>query len=163
MRSLTNGRYVNVNKSWCDITGYNLEEINSSNGLEIFSADCDIPMDLQGDLSNVKVNYVTKNNEVRVGLLSTEKIFINDETCVLSVITDITERTKLEKEISRLDNLNLVGEMAAGIAHEIRNPMTTVIGFLQIAKNDLGSPLSEQYINLMLSELKRANGIITEF
>ena len=38
--------------------------------------------------------------------------------------------------MSRLDRLNLIGEMAAGIAHEIRNPMTTVYGFLQIAKGN---------------------------
>lgn len=163
IRSLQNSRYINVNKSWCELTGYSLEEINASNGLEIISKENYVPLDLQGDLNNIKIKYVTKNNQIRVGLLSTEKININDELCVLSVITDITEQTKLEKEFSRLDSLNLVGEMAAGIAHEIRNPMTTVIGFLQIAKNDLGVPFSEQYINLMLSELKRANGIITEF
>ncbi|QOY38652.2 response regulator [Anaerobacillus isosaccharinicus] len=163
IRSTKNGQYINVNKSWSDLTGYTLEEINSSNGLEFICTERDTHLDLKGDLSNLKIEYMTKNNELRIGLLSTEKIYINDELCVLSVITDITDRIKLETEISRLDNLNLVGEMAAGIAHEIRNPMTTVIGFLQIAKNDLGAPLSEEYINLMLSELRRANGIITEF
>jgi two-component system, sporulation sensor kinase E len=163
IRSLHNGLYINVNQSWSELTGYDLEEINSLKGLEIISTDNDVPLDLKGDLSNIKIKYVTKNKETRIGLLSTEKIVINDELCILSVITDITERTKLEKEISRLDNLNLVGEMAAGIAHEIRNPMTTVIGFLQIAKTDIGTPISEEYLNLMLSELRRANGIITEF
>lgn len=163
IRSLRNGRYINVNKMWSHITGYYLEEINSSNGLQFITPPSDVPYDLQSDLTNMKVQYVTKSNDIRVGLLSTEKITINDDDCILSAITDITEQAKLEKEISRLDNLNLVGEMAAGIAHEIRNPMTTVIGFLQIAKKDTKASLSDEYINLMLSELKRANGIITEF
>jgi len=48
-----------------------------------------------------------------------------------SIIADITERKLMEKEMSRMERLNLIGEMAAGIAHEIRNPLTTVRGFLQ--------------------------------
>jgi signal transduction histidine kinase len=40
----------------------------------------------------------------------------------------------MEKEMTRLGQLNLVGEMAASIAHEIRNPMTTVRGFIQLLK-----------------------------
>jgi two-component system, sporulation sensor kinase E len=62
----------------------------------------------------------------------------------------------------RLDRLNLIGEMAAGIAHEIRNPMTTVQGFLQLSRNHADN-LSPDIIDLMLEELKRANSIITEF
>jgi len=45
---------------------------------------------------------------------------------------EMTERKQMEREMARLDRLNLVGEMAAGIGHEIRNPMTTVKGFLQL-------------------------------
>lgn len=72
---------------------------------------------------------------------------------------------KLQKEMEerfRLDRLNLIGEMAAGIAHEIRNPMTTVQGFLQLSRNK-DNPLSVEIIDLMLDELNRANTIITEF
>ena len=39
---------------------------------------------------------------------------------------------QMMREIARLDRLNLIGEMAAGIGHEVRNPMTTVRGFLQV-------------------------------
>jgi len=81
---------------------------------------------------------------------------------VLSVITDITERAHLEREMGRLDRLNLIGEMAAGIAHEIRNPMTTVRGFLQLTRSKQNVP-ETAYIDLMVHELDRANAIITEF
>ncbi len=47
------------------------------------------------------------------------------------LIKDITEEKQLEKEMARLGRLNLVGQMAGGIAHEIRNPMTSVRGYLQ--------------------------------
>jgi signal transduction histidine kinase len=89
-------------------------------------------------------------------------IDIHPEPCTLIVLTDITETVHLEKEMSRLDRLNLIGEMAAGIAHEIRNPMTTVQGFLQLSRNNSDN-LSTEIIDLMLDELKRANSIITEF
>lgn len=76
---------------------------------------------------------------------------------------DISERKMFEKEISRLDRLNLVGQMAAGIGHEIRNPMTTVRGFLQLLGDKEEFQHSKSYFELMIEELDRANSIITEF
>lgn len=80
-----------------------------------------------------------------------------------TVITDITERKLMEKEMSRLERLNIVGEMAATIAHEIRNPMTTVRGFLQMFKGKNEYARDKEHFELMIDELDRANEIITEF
>ena len=82
---------------------------------------------------------------------------------VLVLGIDITERKQLEKEIARLDRLNLIGEMAAGIAHEIRNPMTTVRGFLQMLGSKKECAVYKNYYDIMIEELDRANSIITEF
>ncbi len=76
---------------------------------------------------------------------------------------DISERKMFEKEIGRLDRLNLVGQMAAGIGHEIRNPMTTVRGFLQLLGAKEEFQQSKGYFELMIEELDRANSIITEY
>ncbi len=81
----------------------------------------------------------------------------------LMQMLDITERKIAEEEIARLDRFNLIGELAASIAHEVRNPMTTVRGFLQILKGRDTSQENAEYFDLMISELDRANGIITEF
>ncbi|TGE34471.1 PAS domain-containing sensor histidine kinase [Desulfosporosinus sp. Sb-LF] len=81
----------------------------------------------------------------------------------LMQLLDVTKRTIAEEEIARLDRLNLVGELAASIAHEVRNPMTTVRGFLQILKSRNTSHENEDYFDLMISELDRANSILTEF
>ncbi|WP_459930808.1 ATP-binding protein [Desulfosporosinus burensis] len=59
--------------------------------------------------------------------------------------------------------LNLIGQMAAGIAHEIRNPMTTVKGFLQLLSGKKEYEHNANYFSLMVSELDRANSIITDF
>ena len=76
---------------------------------------------------------------------------------------DITSRKTAEKEIARLDRLNLVGQLAAGIGHEIRNPMTTVRGYLQLLGTKPDFATTKPTFDLMISELDRANAIITEF
>ena len=81
----------------------------------------------------------------------------------LMQLLDITKRKLAEEEMARLDRLNLVGQLAASIAHEVRNPMTTVRGFLQILKSRDTLHENSEYYDLMISELDRANGIITEF
>ena len=79
------------------------------------------------------------------------------------ILWNISKQKEIEKQIARLDQLNIIGEMAAGIAHEVRNPMTTVRGFLQmLSKKEHDSPHSHYY-SLMIEELDRANEIITEF
>ncbi|ODA41965.1 ATP-binding protein [Desulfosporosinus sp. BG] len=81
----------------------------------------------------------------------------------LMQLLDITKRKLAEEEMARLDRLNLVGELAASIAHEVRNPLTTVRGFLQILKSRDTLQENTDYYDLMISELDRANGIISEF
>lgn len=76
------------------------------------------------------------------------------------VLQHISEQTE---NMARLDRLNLIGEMAASIGHEVRNPMTTVRGFLQHlgVKEEFNG--AKEYFSLMIEELDRANMIITEF
>ncbi len=90
-------------------------------------------------------------------------IDVDGTRMVLEMCIDITQQRKLEAELSRLDRLNLIGQMAAGIGHEIRNPMTAVRGFLQMlgAKPEYDDDLV--FFELMIEELDRANGIISEF
>ncbi|WP_348982860.1 PAS domain S-box protein [Desulfosporosinus sp. Sb-LF] len=80
-----------------------------------------------------------------------------------TIVRDVTAQRKLEKEMIRMDQMTLVAEMAASIGHEVRNPMTTVRGFLQLLGERKNSAKYSDYIPLMISELDRANDIITEF
>lgn len=85
-----------------------------------------------------------------------------DGNC-LGTVRDISERKQLERKMARLDRLNLVGQMAAALGHEIRNPMTVVRGFLQMMKSRGEYSKDKQYFDLMIEELDRANSIITDF
>jgi PAS domain S-box-containing protein len=85
------------------------------------------------------------------------------EDGICSFIKDITEKKKYETELKRLSGLDLIGQMAAGISHEIRNPLTTVRGFLQLLNKEDECVKYNDYFLLMIEELDRANSIITEF
>ncbi|RFB09763.1 GAF domain-containing protein [Bacillus sp. OE] len=82
---------------------------------------------------------------------------------ICCIFKNITEKKQYEQELKRLSNLDLIGQMAAGISHEIRNPMTTVRGFLQLLKEEPTYEKHNKHFNLMIEELDRANSIITEF
>jgi signal transduction histidine kinase len=76
------------------------------------------------------------------------------------ILNYINEQTK---KMTRLDRLNIIGEMAASIAHEVRNPMTTVRGLLQFIGNKPEFTRQKYNFDLMIDEIDRANSIITEF
>lgn len=82
---------------------------------------------------------------------------------IISLDIDITEEKRIEKELLRFDKLNMVGEMAASIAHEVRNPLTTVRGFLQLLGHKEECHKYIDNFDLMIEELDRANSIVTEF
>jgi signal transduction histidine kinase len=85
------------------------------------------------------------------------------ERIVQCSIRDVTEKVRINNELARLDRLNVVGEMAASIAHEIRNPMTTVRGFLQLLGAKTEFVQHQHIMSLMIEELDRANNIITTY
>lgn len=75
----------------------------------------------------------------------------------------LIEEKNREIEMARLDRLHLVGEMAASIGHEVRNPLTTVRGFLQLMQGKKKYVDDRENFEIMIEELDRTNSIITEF
>jgi len=79
------------------------------------------------------------------------------------IIRDITHRKKLEQMTALFDRMSMVGSMAATVAHEIRNPMTTVRGYLQFLGKKEKYQTDKEKFELMIAELDRANSIIREY
>jgi signal transduction histidine kinase len=91
---------------------------------------------------------------------------INEEGILIGAVhvsRNITESKKIEEEMARLERMNLIGEMAAGFGHEIRNPLATVKGFLQILYGKEDCTRYREFLDLMIEEMDRANSIISEF
>ncbi|WP_100371725.1 ATP-binding protein [Bacillus sp. FJAT-45037] len=74
----------------------------------------------------------------------------------------INEKHHMQEEIIRAEKFNTLAGLAASIAHEVRNPLTVVKGFLQLMKEDKKHS-NEQYFSLVLDELGRAEGIINDY
>lgn len=72
------------------------------------------------------------------------------------------DRRMMKQEIIRTEKLNTLGELAASIAHEVRNPLTVVKGFLQLMEKDKKNH-NDEYLSLILSELGRAETILNDY
>ncbi|WP_078546280.1 ATP-binding protein [Litchfieldia alkalitelluris] len=76
----------------------------------------------------------------------------------------IIQDRKIQLELQRAERMNAIGQLAASVAHEIRNPMTVVKGFLQIFHSkEIMSDEEKEYIQLMIAEMNRAETIINDY
>lgn len=82
---------------------------------------------------------------------------------VIGTAIDITKEKEREKRIQQMEKLSVVGELAAGIAHEIRNPLTSLKGFAKIVKESVDQEDLAGYLDIMMDEMDRINQIVNEF
>jgi len=68
----------------------------------------------------------------------------------------------MQEQLSKSDTLSVIGELAAGIAHEIRNPMTALKGFIQLLEGSIKKEHA-MYYEVITTELQRIDTIINEF
>ncbi|MQA29656.1 MAG: PAS domain-containing protein [Luteitalea sp.] len=102
--------------------------------------------------------------EIVVGLTATHLETPRGRAGYIVTFQDVTEVKKLDRQARIQQRLAAVGEMAAGIAHEIRNPLAAMSGSIQILRQDL--PLSaeqEQLMEIVLRESERLNATIGSF
>lgn len=82
---------------------------------------------------------------------------------VMATAFDITREKHNEQMIHKAEKLAMIGQLAAGVAHEIRNPLTTIKGFTQILKESVTDEYLRNYIEIMLGELSRIQRVVNEF
>ncbi|MDD3653618.1 MAG: PAS domain S-box protein [Desulfotomaculaceae bacterium] len=164
------GTFMDVNEALLKTSGYFREELIGfsihDTSLWVELADRDSfrePLMKKTIIKNHEAKVRKKSGEICTVLLSAVIITFTNQECVLGIANDITELRSYQMRTAHLERLHLVGEMAAGIGHEIRNPMTTVRGFLQLLKGKEKYAQEQGYLDLMIEELDRANAIITEY
>lgn len=81
----------------------------------------------------------------------------------MAMFTPAARLQEMENAVVKAEKLAILGQMAAGMVHEIRNPLTAIGCFLQLLHRNLHGKPKEEYIPIMLSELNRVNRLITEF
>ncbi|MCD8509367.1 MAG: PAS domain S-box protein [Bacillus sp. (in: Bacteria)] len=79
-----------------------------------------------------------------------------------SIIRDISQRKHTEEYMIKSEKLSVIGQLAAGFAHEIRNPLTTIKGFMYLIEKEMGNN-KKLYFDLINSELNRIELITNEF
>ncbi|WP_308637285.1 ATP-binding protein [Paenibacillus silvisoli] len=82
------------------------------------------------------------------------------------IFKDVTNLRSLETQVQRSDRLAMIGQIAAGAAHEIRNPLTAIRGFLQMFRKTMIERemyKEKEYTEIMLDELDRINHLVGEF
>jgi len=88
-------------------------------------------------------------------------IVFGEKEAVLSIGKDITDRkAQTEHLLQKSEKLAMLGQMAAGIAHEIRNPLTSISGFIHLLKAD---NQKNEFFDIVISEIERINSIVGEF
>ena len=107
----------------------------------------------------------TESNEVIVSETTMSPIY-NEKNEVESFVTvgrNITDRVKNDDALRNLDRLSIIGQLAAGVAHEIRNPLTSLKGFSKLLKGTTDKEKQEDYLLIITNELDRIDIIVNEF
>ena len=115
---------------------------------------------------HAEVRMKTQNGRQKTFSIIGSTLTIPEEGVVGCIYTfdDLTEIRRLEREVRLRDRLSAVGRMAAGIAHEIRNPLTSMAGSVKMLSSMSALTDEQQTLaNIVARESERLNAIITDF
>ena len=111
-----------------------------------------------------ELNYSFNGSKTTPLALSVTPLIIENDDLEGAVIQirDISEIKKLEERVRRSEKLAAVGELAAGVAHEIRNPLSSIRGFTQYLSRGFRSGSSEkEYTDIVIKEIDRINNVVS--
>ncbi len=118
---------------------------------------------------------VSLRNEVQVDLPGGDTIPLGVSPTILEgegsirgvvlIFQDLTEAKRVEEKIRRQDRLAVIGELSAGIAHELRNPIASISGSVEVLSESasLEDEEDQRLLGLVLNESARVNAIVEDF
>ncbi len=167
------GRIVYFNRAAEEILGYSEAEVKGKDCREVFRPR--MPQLAEKITQVIRFNQEDSRGFLYIDGKNNQKIPIGISTSILgdrekgvrgviAVFQDITEVMKLEERIRTADRLAVVGELSAGIAHEIRNPLASISGSVEVLKEELSlSEENQNLLDLIIKETGRLNRILTDF
>jgi two-component system sensor histidine kinase PilS (NtrC family) len=87
-----------------------------------------------------------------------------DEMGLVLIFQDLTEFRHMQEQVRRMDRLAVAGELAAGIAHEIKNPLASLSGSIQMLRDEVEfGPMQQRLMDITMREAERLNALVNEF
>jgi two-component system sensor histidine kinase PilS (NtrC family) len=163
------GRILTFNRAAELITGHSFSSVIGRQIGTVLQLPEETIASLTADLAvgrgrRVEGLYLRGGQHIEIGLSAANLETPGGRTGYLFTFQDVTDYKKLERDARLQQRLAAVGEMAAGIAHEIRNPLASMSGSIQILRHEL--PLSAeqgQLMDIVLRESERLNTTIGSF
>ncbi len=164
-------RILSFNRAAEIITGLSFPEVAGRRITDVLQLPGELRQAFDSDLAGaaarrVEFRYRTadKRGEIDIGLTATHLKTPGGRAGFLMTFQDLTDIKKLERDAHMQQRLAAVGEMAAGIAHEIRNPLASMSGSIQILRSELPlTPDQAQLMDIVLRESERLNTTIRSF
>ena len=163
------GRILTFNRAASVITGLPQQQAIGNDVRDVLQLSDPVRQRLRAlpDARSIRADvayHMGDGRMIDVGLTATTLAFPDGRTGYLFTFQDVTTVKRLERDARLQQRLAAVGEMAAGIAHEIRNPLASMSGSIQVLRQEL--PLSDEQTQLMdivLRESERLNHTIGSF
>jgi two-component system sensor histidine kinase PilS (NtrC family) len=165
-----NGRILSLNHAAEAITGCPSSTVIGRDVGDVLHLPDDVRRLIDRDLDGARSRrsdffYLTSSGRtIEIGMAAAHLMTPGGKFGFLITFQDITDAKRLERDARMKQRLAAVGEMAAGIAHEIRNPLASMAGSIQVLREEL--PLSDEQAQLMdivLRESHRLNETIRSF
>ncbi|MGM9928445.1 MAG: PAS domain-containing protein [Bacillus sp. (in: firmicutes)] len=166
------GLITKVNENFCKISKYSKEELVGSDHRILNSGfhSKEFFRSLWKTIGSGEVWKGEIQNKAKDGSLywveTTIIPFLNEKKKpyqYLAIRNDITEKKKQEELLYRQEKLSALGQLAAGIAHEIRNPLTSMRGYTEFLLLDEEQENRREHLEIILDEINRVNNIVEEF
>ena len=116
-------------------------------------------------ITDREIRFLKDRNEIIPLSISVSPIRDQDGGCngAVLILRDLRRIKQLEDRVRRSEKLAAVGQLAAGLAHEIRNPLSSIRGFAQFLRHALKkNPKEQEYAEIMIKEIDRINRVVTD-